>query len=226
MEDVIGAADCVLFDFDGPLCRLFSGHPASDIAQRMRDLISAHDAYATLTDEQRTTGDPLVVLRAVEHGDGLADLLERTLAEEELHAAKSAMPTAYADPLVHTLVAIGRRVAITTNNAQAAVERYLVSRGLEHYFTGTVHGRLHDVRLLKPHPDCLHRALAATHTRPERALMIGDTVADLHAARAACVPFLGYARSPERRKTLRRAGARHTVASLEEVLDMVSAPFF
>ncbi|MCF6524176.1 HAD family hydrolase [Streptomyces sp. JJ36] len=223
MDDLLRAAQTVLFDFDGPLCRLFAGHPAPAIAQRMRDLITAHGEPAALGPEARQSGDPLVVLRALEPGGELAVLLERALADEELVAARTALPTAYADRLVHTLAATGRRVAVTTNNAQEAVESYLHGRGLAHHFAGRVHGRLHDVSLLKPHPDCLRRALTATRTRPERAVMIGDTVADLEAAAAAGVPFLGFAHGPVRREALRAAGARHVVSSLEEVLTAVTA---
>jgi phosphoglycolate phosphatase-like HAD superfamily hydrolase len=227
MDDLLGSADCVLFDFDGPLCRLFAGHPAGGIADRIRrDVIGPRQSYGLLTEEMRATGDPLVLLRGLAPGSELARLVERTLTEEELHATATAMPTPYADRLVHTLVATGRRVAVTTNNAQEVAETYLAGRRLGHYFTGTVHGRLHDVSLLKPHPDCLERALAATGSTAGRAVMIGDTVPDHQAATAAGVPFVGYAPRAERREALHAAGARHIVGSLKEVLDVVGAPSF
>lgn len=215
MKDILRAADCVLFDFDGPMCRLFAGRPAPGIARHLRALVD--DRGAALTPGARSTDDPQVVLRAVEPGSELARLLERTLTEEETRAVDSAAPTDHADRLVRTLVETGRRVAVTTNNSEAAVDRYLSSRGLTDFFPGAVHGRQDDVRLLKPHPDCLYRALAATRTPAERALMIGDTVNDLLAARAAGVPFVGYAPRPTRRAELLAAGAPDVVGSLDEM---------
>jgi phosphoglycolate phosphatase len=82
-----------------------------------------------------------------------------------------------------------------------------------------VHGRLSDATLLKPHPDCLLRALAATGTPPKRAVMLGDAVQDFEAATAAEVAFIGYAPSAERRRRLSGAGAEHVTGSLKEVLD-------
>lgn len=227
MDDLIRRADCVLFDFDGPLCSLFAGHPAADIADRIRrDVLAGRQDPGPLSEEMRTTGDPQRILRGLVPGSPAARAVERALTAEELAATRTAAPTRYADDLVGALVARGCRVAVTTNNAQEVVEEYLSTRGLLHHFAGTIHGRLHDAALLKPHPDCLERALAATGTKPGRAVMIGDTVADCQAADAAGVPFLGYAPHRERETMLRAAGARHVVASLKEVLDVVSAPSF
>lgn len=56
---------------------------------------------------------------------------------------------------------------------------------------------------------------------PATALMIGDTPSDLLAARAAGVPFLGYARTERKGELLRDAGATVVVDSLEPVLRLV-----
>ncbi|CAL9457652.1 HAD family hydrolase [Streptomyces radiopugnans] len=229
MYDLISSAECVLFDFDGPVCRLFSGHPSAGIAQRMRDLVAEHGQERLLGEEARSTGDPQVVLRTVaaaRPGGELAALLERALTEEEMRAAAVARPTPYADPLVQTLAATGRRLAVTTNNSARAAELYLTGRRLAPYFSGHIHGRRPDTRLLKPHPDCLHRALESTGTRPERALMIGDSPVDLLAAGAAGVRFLGYARNGGKAEQLREAGASHVVTSLQDVLTAVRTPTF
>lgn len=218
MRDLIRAADCILFDFDGPVCALFAGHPAAHIARNLRALISEHGGPADLVRRLESTADPQVVLRAVDPGSRLSGILEQALTEEELVAAKSSVPTPDADRLVRELVAAGRRVAVTTNNAAAAVERYLAGRGLLSPFSGHIHGRLGDARLLKPHPDCLERALASTRTPPGKALMIGDTVHDLHAARGAGVAFLGYSPRKGRRDELLAAGADEATPALRDVI--------
>ncbi|WP_344320657.1 HAD-IA family hydrolase [Streptomyces macrosporus] len=227
MADLVGAARCVLLDFDGPVCRLFAGHPSALIAEKLKELIEEEDGGELLTPDLRGTRDTHVVLRAVaaRRPEGeLAERLEALMTEEEVHAAATARPTPYADPLIRTLVATGRRVAIATNNSPRAVERYLAGRRLSSCFAGHVHGRTPDLRLLKPHPHCVLRALESTGTEARDALMIGDTPSDLAAAREAGVPFVGYACNADRAGTLRDAGAEHVVTSLQDVLAAVSAP--
>jgi phosphoglycolate phosphatase-like HAD superfamily hydrolase len=225
MQHLVTAAECVLLDFDGPICDLFRNHPARDIAARLRSLVAEREGAHAVTAAMRETDDPQAVLHAVTPGSPLAAFLERALTEEEVTASATAMPTPFADPLVRTLLGTGRRVAVTTNNSREAVERYLASRGLDRPLAGHVHGRPADLRLLKPDPHCLRRALESTGTDAARALMIGDTVVDLKAAAAARVPFLGYAPRPARRAELTAAGAA-TVSSLEEVLRLVNTPSF
>jgi len=224
MRDLIGSAKCVLFDFDGPMCRLFQDRPTPAIAERLRTLVL--DARPDADWLPRTT-DPLEVLRAAfEQPDlvesGTAREVERALTEEEVQAAPGAFPTAYSDTLVRTLSSTGRQLAIATNNSPQAVESYLTSRLTGELFAGRVHGRSTEgpVRL-KPDPDCLLRALESTGTPAADTLMIGDAPRDLAAARAAGVAFLGYARNEHKAEELREAGAEHTVDSLRDVLLIV-----
>jgi phosphoglycolate phosphatase-like HAD superfamily hydrolase len=101
------------------------------------------------------------------------------------------------------------------------VREYLDSRGLVSCFAPHIYGRTQELNHLKPHPHCIHRALNAMGAAPATALMIGDTPSDLLAARAAGVPFLGYARNERKGKLLRDAGAETVVDSLEPVLRAV-----
>ncbi|PJE97519.1 HAD family hydrolase [Streptomyces carminius] len=222
---LVEAAACVLLDFDGPVCRLFSGHPSAAIAGSLRDLLRESGERELLTAEVLGTGDTHLILRTVaehRHGTELARRIEARMTEEELRAADTARPTPYADPLIWTLVATGRRVAVATNNSPLAVERYLRGRRLAAHFAGHVHGRSRDLRLLKPHPHCLLEALRSTGTAARDALMIGDAPSDLAAARATGVPFLGFARNGRKEAELRGAGAGHVVRSMQEVLASVT----
>ncbi|MHC0429585.1 HAD family hydrolase [Streptomyces sp. O3] len=223
VSELIARARSVLFDFDGPVCRLFAGHRAHAVADSLLAWLAEHRLLDLLTEEERRGDDPHIVLRAVgRHPDAaLVAALEDRLTEEELYAAPTALPTPYADRLIQTWRATGVGLAVASNNSPRVVDRYLRSRGLLDCFTGGVHGRTSHPRLLKPDPDCLHRALATLGTPPSEALMIGDTPTDLLAAREAGVAFLGYGRDDFREKRLRAAGARHVVGSLDLVLDMV-----
>ncbi|MER5434331.1 HAD family hydrolase [Streptomyces sp. NPDC002588] len=221
LREMIGRARVVLWDFDGPICRLFAGHSAEDVAERLVEWLEGRGLHHLLTETERESLDPHVVLRAVDRlrpGSDLVAELEERLTQEELKAASSAMPTAYADPLIHTWTALGLRLAITTNNSPRVVAKYLTGRGLGSCFNPHIYGRTQDLQYLKPHPHCLHRALRATGSAPETALMIGDTPSDFLAAQEAGVPFLGYARNEAKDKLLRGAGATTVVNSLETVL--------
>ncbi|WP_435857357.1 HAD family hydrolase [Streptomyces longwoodensis] len=224
VRELIGRARAVLWDFDGPVCRLFAGHSAERVAEGLVEWLEGRGLRDLLTEAERESLDPHVVLRAVDRrrpGSDLVAELEERLTEEELKAASSAMPTAWADPLIRTWSAVGSRLAITTNNSPRVVAKYLAGRGLTGCFVPHVYGRTRDLHHLKPHPYTLNRALNALGSSPSAALMIGDTPSDFAAARHAGVPFLGYARNERKEKLLRAAGATAVVESLESVLRLV-----
>jgi HAD superfamily hydrolase (TIGR01509 family) len=221
LRELIARARVVLWDFDGPICRLFAGHSAEVVADGLVEWLEGRGLRGLLTESERESPDPQVVLRAVDRrhpGSDLVAELEERLTHEELRAASLAMPTAWADPLIRTWTALGLRLAVTTNNSPRVVAKYLDSRGLTACFAPHVYGRTQDLALLKPHPHCLNRALRAMGSAPSTALMIGDTPSDFLAAREAGVPFLGYARNEHKEKLLRNAGATTVVGSLEAVL--------
>ncbi|MFJ9867183.1 HAD family hydrolase [Streptomyces sp. NPDC101165] len=221
LRELITAARVVLWDFDGPICRLFARYKAARVAAELVEWLELQGLRGLLTDTERETLDPQVVLRAVDRrhpGSDLVAEVEERLTQEELRAAASALPTAYADPLIRTWTAVGSRLAITTNNSPRVVRAYLEKRGLDACFAPHVYGRTQDLHLLKPDPHCLNRALNGTGAPPAKALMIGDTPSDLLAAREAGVPFLGYARNEGKEKLLRAAGAERVVRSLEPLL--------
>lgn len=221
LQDLITRTRFVLWDFDGPVCRLFAGHPAALVATELVRRVDRSGLRHVLTQEERRATDPYAVLRAVDRrrpGSDLVAELEAWLTQEELRAVSSAMPTAHADPLVRTWAAGGARLAVTTNNSPAAVRTYLRGRRLESCFGPHIYGRTENPALLKPDPHCLLRALAALGADPSEALMVGDGPSDLLAARRAGVAFIGYARNDRKEKLLREAGAEHIVLTLSEVL--------
>ncbi|MGA5442971.1 HAD family hydrolase [Streptomyces griseoincarnatus] len=224
LRNLIEGVRVVLWDFDGPVCRLFAGHSAERVARDLVDWLEGRGLHGLLDEPARESLDPHVVLRAVDRrhpGSDLVAELEERLTQEELKAAASARPTPYADPLVRTWTAVGARLAITTNNSPRVVKEYLTSRGLLPCFAPHLYGRTQELSHLKPHPHCVQRALNAMGAAPSTALMIGDTPSDFLAARAAGVPFLGYARNERKDKVLREAGAKMIVGSLEPVLKAV-----
>ncbi|MGW4561437.1 HAD family hydrolase [Streptomyces sp. NPDC004561] len=214
----------MLWDFDGPICRLFATHKAERVAADLVAWLERQGLRGLLTETERETLDPQVVLRAVGRrrpGSDLVAGLEERLTQEELRAAGSALPTAYADPLIRTWTALGARLAVTTNNSPRVVRTYLETRGLTGCFAPHLYGRTEHLHHLKPDPHCLVRALNAMGAAASAALMIGDAPSDLAAARDAGVPFLGYARNETKEKHLRAAGAERVVRSLEPLLRLL-----
>ncbi|MBB1245950.1 HAD family hydrolase [Streptomyces durbertensis] len=230
MRDLLDSAECVVLGFDGPVCRLFVRHPAQDVAGRLRALLP--DGGQEPPPGEAEPDHPLAVLRAALDGaadvgaseNSLARRLGDALAAEELAAAATAWPTPYADQLIRTLHATGRRLAIVSDHAPEAVERYLRGRGLEALFAGNVHGRDADHPRPLPDPDVLRRALASTGVPPEAVLFVGDSARGLAAARAAGVRFAAYARDEERAARLTAGGAEHVVPSLLDLVDALHAP--
>ncbi|MFJ8596107.1 HAD family hydrolase [Streptomyces sp. NPDC093598] len=212
----------VLWDLDGPICRLFAGHPAKEVARELVKLIQRLGLGGLLKEKERFDPDPQAVLLGVNerHPDSdLITLLENWLTEQELTAVPTAMPTPYTDPLVRTWSALGAGFAITTNNSALAAASYIESRRLEACFP-YIYGRTKDLDLMKPHPHCLSQALKSLGADPSHALMLGDTGTDYQAAQKLNVPFLGYARDQRKLDLLVAAGVKpsHIVSSMEDVL--------
>lgn len=215
-------ATCVMFDFDGPVCRLFAGHPAAAVTNDLVERVRLRDRSDLLSPADAATQDPHAVLRALDRQAAreaqLVAELEVLLTDHELRAARSATPTEGAEELIHALHATGRTLAITTNNSASAVSSYLNIHGLLACFEPHIHGRGQDPRLLKPHPDSLVRALKSTGASAAEALMIGDAPADHAAARQAGVAFIGYARNEAKERKLLDAGATTIITSMKQLL--------
>jgi HAD superfamily hydrolase (TIGR01509 family) len=216
---LLNRAALLLLDFDGPVCRLFGGRSAAEIARDMHRYLAgrgpgpAHGdaAWADSADPHR------LLAQAGDREEAAA--LERILAAGEEDAAGSAVPTPGADAFVRAVHRSGRLLAVTTNNAPEAVTAYLKDRSLDDCFGDRVFGRdPGDPARMKPHPDCLLRAIAAAGADPKDCLAIGDSPRDVRAAEAAGVAFLGYARSTDRVARLREAGASSVVVGMTELV--------
>lgn len=224
LRELITPVRFVLWDLDGPICRLFSGHPAHQVARDLVTLIDRRGLGGLLTERERSTADPQVVLLGLGRRHPSSDLiidLEKWLTQQELTAAPKAYPTTWADPLIRTW-SRRARFAITTNNSALAAARYIDTRGLADCFP-YIYGRTRDLDLMKPHPHILRQALNAMGADPSRSLMLGDAPTDFEAARDAGVPFLGYARNERKLKALLEAEVppEHIVNSLKPVLDIL-----
>ncbi|MGX1119641.1 beta-phosphoglucomutase-like phosphatase (HAD superfamily) [Streptomyces ambofaciens] len=172
LRDLVVGARVVLWDFDGPVCRLFAGYSADRVAGELVDWLEGLGLKELLTQEEQVHPDPHVLLGAVNRRRHRSDLVadfEERLTREELRAVATAWPTAYADPLIRTWSALDVGLAITTNNSPRVVSEYLATRGLLDCFAPHIYGRTQELHLLKPDPYCLNRALSAMGVAPAQA---------------------------------------------------------
>ncbi|WP_241778441.1 HAD hydrolase-like protein [Streptomyces sp. AcH 505] len=222
--ELLEPVTCVMFDFDGPVCHLFAGHPAEQVADDLVSCLRTLNTEELLRAEGVNWKDPHAVVRLAGRlypNSGLVETLEERLTAHELRAAHGAIPTTHADELIRALWAKSYKLAVTTNNSASVVESYLSTKGLLDYFAPHVHGRTKDLLRLKPDPDCLIRALESTGAAAAESLMIGDTGADCEAAHKAGIAFIGYAKTEAKRVQLKSAGAERIVSSLDQVLEAV-----
>lgn len=143
--------------------------------------------------------------------DPLVEEIDALLTEVELRAAETAPLVAGAEEVITRWVTEGRPVAVVTNNSPACVGR-LAQRCLPALAQVPVVGRdpQHPDHA-KPDPWGIHRALSllgpdllgpGASSDPGSALMVGDSLTDLQAARAAGCGFLGMGSTPAKRARL------------------------
>jgi HAD superfamily hydrolase (TIGR01549 family) len=219
MADVHGLlrnADAVLFDFDGPICSVFSGYPAPRVAREMLEFLQAEGV--SFSDVIATEDDPMEVLRWTDSFyPKLTARIEDLLCAAESLAVETAEPTPFADLAMEAASRRGQRVSIVSNNSSLAIEKYLLAHQLDSHVQ-SVFGRAYaQPKLMKPNPDVVMRAVGSLGVRPEAAVLVGDTVTDVEASLAVGVHSIGYAAKWQRRAELEKAGAEVVIDSMESL---------
>lgn len=120
--------------------------------------------------------------------------------------------------LLAELSHLGIQRAICTNKPQGITDDVLTKLELQASFEAIVGAS--EALPKKPHPAMLRAALASLGVAPEHAVMVGDSSADVGAARAAGIPVIavsfGYTRVP-----VRELGADFVIDSLADALPAV-----
>jgi HAD superfamily hydrolase (TIGR01549 family) len=222
LRSSIGRTRHLLLDFDGPICAIFAGLPAPSVAARLRELLSSDGT--PLPDTLAGEDDPIEVLRFTS-GLGLdtATRVEARLRDAERAATESATPTPHARDVLLACQRTSRRVAVISNNSQAAVETYLQAHHLTEYVDVIVGRTEPDPRLLKPHPHLVLRALDALDGDPATSAFVGDSTSDIQSAKAAGVRSIGFANKPGKYEHLHRAGADAVVTTMAELHEALLA---
>lgn len=197
LDKVLGAATAVLFDFDGPVCSLFAGYPAPTVAEELRSRLELHRGEARWSNAG-LSDDPMRVLAdAATWGASFAEIADGFLTELETTAARTAAPTPGGAASMRATVTSGRRIAVVSNNSAQSVRAFFVQHPLPEFAEGAVVGRrFGKPELMKPHPAPITETLQLLDIPPADAVLIGDSLTDLIAARAAGVACIAFADKP------------------------------
>jgi len=196
------SAPTIVFDLDGTLV-----DTAPDLARTMNELLSRHGRDAL----------PAASVRSMV-GAGARALMEKAFERTGAPASDALLDQLYLDFLEHYIASIdelsepypgvvatlealkreGAGLAVCTNKPEVASHRLLAALDLDRFFEAVLGGDSLPVR--KPHPDHILEAVRRSGGRGERAVMIGDTLNDIEAARNARVPVIavtyGYSDPP------------------------------
>jgi phosphoglycolate phosphatase len=217
---LLGSAQAVLFDFDGPVCDLFGGastaHVANDVKRKVRKV------WPALDPKVEACTDSHGILRHLRdmydrRPPGKLDasplaVAEGIVADFESGSVPNAQTAPHFVALVHLLLELRMRLAIVSNNAEGPIREYLQLIGLQDNFE--VFGRdPRNAGRMKPDPFCVEKARARLSLKASECLLIGDQITDLKAARAVGTLFLGYTRDGVRKRQMKHYGANAVVSS-------------
>lgn len=211
----LGTAGPVLFDFDGPVCSLFANYPARDIAISLRELLAAR-GYSVPDD---VPTDPMAILTwtAGLNRPALLIEVEEALCAAELRAAETAEPEPYGHEAIRAVAAAGRPIGVVSNNSGGAVTAYLTAHGLVDLVATVVGRAFAEPALMKPSPEPILRAAAELGMQPGECVLIGDSTADVQAARTAGCRSISYANKPGKRERLAGHGTNVVIQDMSEI---------
>ncbi|BCJ65885.1 HAD family hydrolase [Polymorphospora rubra] len=214
---LLAGVGAVLLDFDGPVCSVFAGYPAPQVAAELVDVLRRHgvDVPPDLASEP----DPLEVLRrtGATGDDGVTRMVEDALCAAECRAVETAEPTPYGREVIVAARQAGMSVSAVSNNSAGALSAYLTAHRLAVYVSPVIGRAYADPGRMKPNPEPILRAVRALGIPASRCVLIGDSMSDIDGARAAGVRSVGYANRPSKVESLRAAGADAVITSMGEL---------
>jgi HAD superfamily hydrolase (TIGR01509 family) len=214
LGEILARTRHMLIDFDGPICSIFAGLPAPQVAAQLRKLFTGHQ----LPEEVQQTGDPIEVFAyAGTISPDLAARVEAEMEDLEVAAAATAKPTPYVHEVLDGCRESGRTVAVVSNNGARAVNAYLDRQGLSDSVRLVVARTSHDPALLKPSPHLIEEAVRALDADPAATALIGDSITDIEGAQRAGIDSIGYANKPGKYERMTQAGAGAVITSMADL---------
>jgi phosphoglycolate phosphatase len=218
----------VLFDLDGTLL-----DTAADIALALNRALLEFGCESLAQNDVRGMigrGAPILIERAAAarrrdfDAATRAAIVERFFHHygelEELHE-DSASPYAGAAELLHSLHDAGLGIAVVTNKQYRFASALLTRLGLAGWVDVVVGGDTCARR--KPDPQPLLFACESLHALPANSLMVGDSVNDVQAARAAGIPVVCVSYGYNEGRNARTLECDALVDSLAEIPALLEA---
>jgi HAD superfamily hydrolase (TIGR01509 family) len=137
----------------------------------------------------------------------------------ETKAAEEAQLMPGAREALNELERMNKKIVVVTNNGRHGAERTIERLGLADLFDGVV--TRDDVDELKPDPRIVHKALGLARVRADEAILVGDAIIDIVAARAASVRSVAVPTGPFPMIRLLREEPDFVVGSFLEVPELV-----
>ncbi|MBC9002142.1 HAD family hydrolase [Micromonospora aurantiaca (nom. illeg.)] len=214
---LLGEVGAVLLDFDGPVCSIFAGYPAPQVAAELVDLLRRRGVE--VPPDLASEPDPLEVLRraSAAGNHGVTRAVEDALCEAERRAVETAAPTPYGREVIVAARQAGMPVAAVSNNSAGAVTAYLTAHRLAEHVSPVVGRAYAEPDRMKPNPEPILQAVRSLGEPAARCVLIGDSLSDIEGARAAGVMVIGYANRPAKVDAFRLAGADAVVTSMGEI---------
>ena len=179
----------VLFDWDGVLL------------DSLRAAFNVYNKIFSRLGTKTITKDEYLELQSPNWYDfyakiGLPVSLWKEVDSEWLRLYEQERPNLQPDAprCLSALKEAGLGLALVSNGSRARVESELARFGLGPFFGVVLCGEKREE--LKPSPVMLQRALGVMGIEPEGAIYVGDSPADIQAARSAKVPSVAIARGP------------------------------
>ncbi|MEU7389152.1 HAD family hydrolase [Streptomyces tanashiensis] len=223
LTETLANARVILFDFDGPVCDVFAGLPAPEVARELTALLSAQNEAAGAKAAQ--TDDPIEVLRIAHEADTeLGQKIEQALTTAEVRAvAVAGQPTPGAAEAIRAARSAGRGVAVVSNNSAECVQAFLEVHGLDEYVAEIVGRPSDQPHLMKPNPFPLITAAELLHIDITSCTLIGDSLTDIQAAHAAGTTVVGYANKPHKLDLFADAQADAITEDMQAIADELRA---
>lgn len=191
----------VVFDLDGTLI-----DSLPDLAAAVNHMLGEEGRAALGDDDIKPMigdGAATLVQRAFDArgglpGPGVAPYLQRFLDHYEPRSAELTRPWQGVPETLTALKARGLKLGVCTNKPTKATHDILRVLQLSHFFDVVVGGD--DVPAIKPDPAHVHAVLDKLGALPSAAVMVGDSINDVLAGKAAGLAVIamsfGYSRIP------------------------------
>jgi len=176
--------DLFVFDLDGTLVDSF-GHYFASLERVFDEFGEALGVAFTEKLHYPSLTEPLPKFLRDNLGIARADGAMQRLREFSVDDAKTIMPFPGVVPLLDTLKARGKKLAIWTNRDFPSASLIVQHSGLKPYFDAFISGSC--VKDKKPNPEGMGKILAQLGVASEGVVMVGDHEHDVWAAKGASV---------------------------------------